>query len=83
MRDISDIMAQLIVRNLDPELVQRLKERAAKHGRSAEEEHRRILEQVLRPRRRKSLKELLLSMPNEGEDADFIRRDDRGRKVEL
>ena len=32
-------VAQLIVRNLDEDLVQRLKRRAAAHGRSAEEEH--------------------------------------------
>ena len=37
----------LIVRNLDEELVRRLKLRAARHGRSAEAEHRAILEQVL------------------------------------
>ena len=37
----------LIVRNLDKELVRRLKLRAARHGRSAEAEHRAILEQVL------------------------------------
>ena len=41
-------MGQLIVRNLDDDLVQRLKERAAAHGVSAEEEHRRILRQALR-----------------------------------
>ena len=33
-------MAQLIVRNLAPELVRRLRARAARHGRSAEAEHR-------------------------------------------
>jgi plasmid stability protein len=43
-------MASLIVRNLDRELVRRLKERAAAHGRSAEAEHRAILEEVLRPK---------------------------------
>lgn len=37
----------LHVRNLDEELVARLKERAAKHGRSAEAEHREILKQAL------------------------------------
>ena len=35
-------MAQLIVRNLDQELVQRLKIRAAQKGRSMEAEHREI-----------------------------------------
>jgi antitoxin FitA len=39
--------ANLLVRNLDDELVDRLKRRAAKHGRSAEAEHREILKQAL------------------------------------
>jgi plasmid stability protein len=33
-------LAQLIVRNLNPELVVQLKLRAAEHGRSVEAEHR-------------------------------------------
>ena len=37
----------LIVRNVDDELVRRLKMRAARHNRSAEAEHREILRQVL------------------------------------
>ena len=37
----------LHVRNLDDELVARLKRRAARHGRSVEAEHREILRQVL------------------------------------
>lgn len=44
-------MASLIVRNLDEALVSRLKNRAKEQGRSAEGEHRRILEEALRPRR--------------------------------
>ena len=40
-------MATLIVRKLDDDLVQRLKARAEAHGRSAEAEHRLILEEVL------------------------------------
>lgn len=39
--------ANLHVRNLDDELVQRLKRRAARHGRSAEAEHREILRHAL------------------------------------
>jgi plasmid stability protein len=42
-------MARLTVRNLDEDLMRRLRIRAAEHGRSAEEEHRRILEVALRP----------------------------------
>ncbi|MFN0023863.1 MAG: FitA-like ribbon-helix-helix domain-containing protein [Parvularculaceae bacterium] len=37
----------LNVRNLDDELIARLKRRAARHGRSAEAEHREILRQAL------------------------------------
>ena len=37
----------LSVRNLDDDLITRLKRRAPRHGRSAEAEHREILRQVL------------------------------------
>ena len=37
----------LHVRNLDPEIIGRLKRRAARHGRSTEAEHREILHQAL------------------------------------
>jgi plasmid stability protein len=37
----------LHVRNLDDDLIRRLKRRAARHGRSAEAEHREILRQAL------------------------------------
>lgn len=40
-------MAQLIVRDLDEGIVAALKARAARSGRSAEAEHRKILEAVL------------------------------------
>jgi plasmid stability protein len=42
-------MAQLLVRKVDEDLVVRLKQRAARAGRSAEAEHRLILEEALRP----------------------------------
>jgi plasmid stability protein len=74
-------MAQLIVRNLEDRLVRLLERRAAAHGRSAEEEHREILRQALLPKRKRGFKELLLSMPDVGEDADFSRIDDRRREV--
>jgi antitoxin FitA len=41
-------MAQLLVRNLDDDLVRRLKMRAVAAGRSAEAEHHLIPEQALR-----------------------------------
>lgn len=37
----------LHVRNIEDELIARLKRRAARHGRSAEAEHREILRQAL------------------------------------
>lgn len=74
---------QLIVRNLEEEVVYELKQRAARHGRSAEAEHREILRHALLPGKKKSLKELLLEMPPVGEDSDFERNPDRGRDVEL
>lgn len=43
-------MAQLTVRKLDDEVVRQLKIRAARNNRSAEAEHRAILEATLRPR---------------------------------
>ena len=44
-------MATLVVRKVDEETVRRLKERARAAGRSAEAEHRVILEDALRPKR--------------------------------
>jgi plasmid stability protein len=44
-------MAQLLVRDVPQDVVAALKRRAAEHGRSAEAEHRIILEDALRPGR--------------------------------
>jgi antitoxin FitA len=41
------VMATLTVRNLDEDVVRRLRIRAAEHGRSAEAEHREILRLAL------------------------------------
>jgi plasmid stability protein len=71
-------MANLVVRNLDDEIVQALKERAARNRRSAEAEHRAILEEVLLRPKRKKLAEVLASMPNVGRDQDFERVDEEG-----
>jgi plasmid stability protein len=75
-------MAQLLVRNIESDVVRELKLRAARHGRSAEEEHREILRAALR-RAGPSLKQLLLTMPDVGDDRDFERPADLGRAVEL
>lgn len=67
-------MAQLIVRNLDENLVAKLRSRAMRNHRSMEAEHREILREVLLgcpdPQ---SLKARLLAMPNAGTDEDFSR----------
>lgn len=44
-------MPQLLVRDIPLTLVQKLKRRAAQHGVSAEEEHRRILRDALATKR--------------------------------
>jgi antitoxin FitA len=77
-------MAQLLVRNIEGDVVRELKLRAARNGRSAEEEHREILRGALRQSGPlPSLKQLLFEMPDVGDDRDFERPDDRGRAVEL
>jgi len=77
-------LAQLIVRNIESELVQELKLRAAQNGLSAEEEHRQILRRALGANPSGlSLKEMLEQMPDVGDDADFERIQDPGRTVDL
>jgi len=44
---VPPMASKLLVRNLEDDLVVRLKRRAARHGRSAEAEHREILRQAL------------------------------------
>lgn len=61
----------LVVRNVEKEIAVALKQLAAAHGRSAEAEHREILKSVLQRPKRRSVAEVLSSMPNVGEDADF------------
>lgn len=64
-------MASLLVRNLSDDLVRRLKERAAHHKRSAEAEHRAILEaSLLAPMTGRELWERLSDV-EKGEDLDF------------
>jgi antitoxin FitA len=76
-------VSQLLMRKVDDDLVARLKQRAARAGRSAEAEHRLILEVALRPgkpslaerarRHREALRGRVHS-----DSADLI-RDDRDR----
>jgi plasmid stability protein len=76
-------MADLIVRKLDPRIVDALKRRAASNGRSAEAEHRALLESILLAPARKSFAEALCAIPNVGLDEDFKRigDGDRNRNV--
>ena len=70
------VMANLVVRNLDQRIVDALKQRAARHGRSAEAEHRALLEALLLQPKGKSFAEALTGMPNVGQDEDFERLED-------
>jgi plasmid stability protein len=77
-------LSQLIVRQLEIEVVRALRARAARGGRSAEAEHRRILRlALLKGEEKRSLKKHLLAMPEAGLDSDFRRSRDRGRRVTL
>ena len=76
-------MAQLIVRDIEDEIVRELRVRAARNGRSAEEEHRQILRRALKGERATSLRDAIAAMPDVGDDIDFERVDDRGRAVDL
>jgi plasmid stability protein len=70
------VMANLVVRNLDQRIVDALKQRAVRHGRSAEAEHRALLEALLLRPKGKSFAEVLAAMPNVGQDEDFERVED-------
>lgn len=76
-------MARLLVRDLEPEIVQALKKRADQHGRSAEAEHREILKQALLGPKRKPFSQVLAEMPNTGLDTDFERIDDAEENSDL
>ncbi len=73
-------MAQLIVRDLSEDLVKALKQRAARRNRSTEQEHREILQAVLRGPKRRPLADVLAAIPNVGEDGDFA-REQRDRRA--
>ncbi|MGA8656060.1 MAG: hypothetical protein WB586_07900 [Chthoniobacterales bacterium] len=77
-------MAQLLVRDLEEEVVQALRHKAATEGTSVEEAHRRLLRSVLLSRKRsKTFKEALLQMPDDGDDSIFKRVKRKTRKVVL
>lgn len=70
-------MAELTLRGIEATLVDRLKERAALHDRSIEEEHKAILCQALLGKDADasgvSFEAYLRTMPDVGADADFSR----------
>jgi len=70
-------MGQLLVRELEQSIIDALKSRAAEHGRSAEAEHRAILEQALLQPNRRSFIDVLMDIPDVGNDSDFIRVQDQ------
>lgn len=76
-------MAQLTVRNVDDEIAAALKARAAKTGRSAEAEHRLILQEALRPEERQDFfqmaRERRVKLPQGHATTTDILRDDRDR----
>jgi len=79
-------MAQLVVRKIEESVVARLRRRAARHGVSVEEEHRRILRTALSPgsgNGAPTLKEYLLEMPPGGDEAAFERPSAKARRVRL
>jgi len=76
-------VAQLIVRNIEKEVVEALKEQAVRHRRSAEAEHRAILREALLEEPAEDPKTVLLEMPDVGEDADFARVRELPRRIDL
>jgi plasmid stability protein len=77
-------MPQLHLRNVSEELIVRLKQQAARSGRSMEAEHRLILEEALSPERRteRTLLEVLQTGPFGESDFEPDRARDRGRRFE-
>jgi plasmid stability protein len=80
-------MAELLIRDVEPAIVTRLKQRADEHRRSVEEEHRAILRDVLLPGGQETqgmtFEAYLRKMPEVGTDADFSRIEGAIRDVSL
>ncbi len=75
-------MTQLLVRNLEPIIIKRLKERARLHGVAVEEEHRRILREVcLAPVQKVSLIDFLRNPDNDASPAVELSVE-RSRQIE-
>lgn len=80
-------MAELIVREIEPEIVAKLQERAEAHARSVEEEHKAILRDALLGNNGSTpgvtFEQYLRTMPDVGTDADFARIKGSIRNVDL
>jgi plasmid stability protein len=80
-------MAELILRGVEPEVIFKLAQRAEKHHRSVEEEHRAILRDTLLSATPAhgagSFEQYLREMPEVGEDADFARINGAIREAHL
>jgi plasmid stability protein len=80
-------MTELLVRDVEPALVARLKQLADEHRRSVEDEHRAILRKVLlvggKEAPTMSFEAYLRKMPDVGTDADFSRIEESIRDVDL
>jgi plasmid stability protein len=77
-------MPELVVRDVEEDVVRKLKERAREHGVSVEEEHRRILRKALCPSPeplKLTFMEHLMAMPEIPEEA-FRREIDPDRNIE-
>ena len=80
-------MAELILREIDASVVDKLKQRAAEHDRTLDEEHKAILLEALFGSSEiglsMSFENYLHAMPDVGEDEDFSRADDTSRSIDL
>ncbi len=80
-------MAELVVRDVEPVIVAKLKQRADEHRRSIEDEHRAILRDVLLADDQASptiaFEAYLRMMPDVGTDADFSRIEGSIRDLDL
>jgi plasmid stability protein len=79
------MMSQLLVRDLEPAIVRKLRSQAAALGISVEEAHRRLLRAALfgdTPGPKDNFIAYLRSVPS-GEDIDFPRSNELPRPVEL
>lgn len=80
-------MAELLLRDVEPAIVARLKQRAEQHRRSVEDEHKAILRDLLladdQDAPKLTFEAYLRTMPDVGTDADFSRIEGSIRDVSL